>query len=101
MEEKIFEGLKYLISYPDAFDEDKKYPLVICVQGHTRGMHVSLGEHIYGELDDPEGDEADYASQALERVMPHFALSNVAWANVVPKWNKRMTRVKLVVILPL
>ena len=47
--------------------QKEKYPLVICVQGHTRGMHVSLGEHVYGDLDDPEGDEADYASQALEQ----------------------------------
>ena len=29
MEEKIFEGLTYLISYPKGFDEDKKHPLVI------------------------------------------------------------------------
>jgi len=33
MEEKIFEGLKYLISYPQGFSEDKKYPLVIFLHG--------------------------------------------------------------------
>ena len=33
MEEKIFEGLKYLISYPDGFKECKKYPLVIFLHG--------------------------------------------------------------------
>ena len=33
MEEKIFEGLKYLISSPEGFREDKKYPLVIFLHG--------------------------------------------------------------------
>ena len=33
MEEKIFEGLTYLISYPEGFCEDKKYPLVILLHG--------------------------------------------------------------------
>ena len=33
MEEKIFDGLKYLISYPDGFCETKKYPLVIFLHG--------------------------------------------------------------------
>lgn len=33
MEEKLFEGMKYLISYPEGFQEDKKYPLVIFLHG--------------------------------------------------------------------
>ena len=33
MEEKIFEELKYLISYPKGFQEYKKYPLVIFLHG--------------------------------------------------------------------
>ena len=33
MEEKIFEGLTYLISYPNGFDKEKKYPLVILLHG--------------------------------------------------------------------
>ena len=33
MEEKIFDGLTYLISYPKEFDKDKKYPLVILLHG--------------------------------------------------------------------
>ena len=33
MEEKIFEGLTYLISYPKGFDKDEKYPLVILLHG--------------------------------------------------------------------
>lgn len=38
MEEKVFEGLKYLISYPKDFQEGKTYPLVIFLHGAgTRG----------------------------------------------------------------
>ena len=33
MEEKNFEDLTYLISYPQGFHEDKKYPLVILLHG--------------------------------------------------------------------
>ena len=33
MEEKIFEGLKYLISYPQGFQQEKKYPLVLFLHG--------------------------------------------------------------------
>ena len=33
MEEKIFDGMKYLISYPEDFCEDKKYPLVLFLHG--------------------------------------------------------------------
>ena len=33
MEEKVWEGLTYLISYPEGFQEDKKYPLVIFLHG--------------------------------------------------------------------
>ena len=33
MEEKVFEGLTYLISYPKGFSEEKKYPLVILLHG--------------------------------------------------------------------
>ena len=33
MEEKVFEGLTYLISYPKGFDKEKKYPLVILLHG--------------------------------------------------------------------
>ena len=33
MEEKIFEGLKYLISYPEGFQGNKQYPLVLFLHG--------------------------------------------------------------------
>lgn len=38
MEEKIFEGLKYLIYYPRDFQADKKYPVIFFLHGAgTRG----------------------------------------------------------------
>ena len=41
MQEKMFEGLEYLISYPEGFEEDKKYPLVIILHGAgTRGKPI-------------------------------------------------------------
>ncbi len=43
MEEKIFEGVKYLISYPEGFREDKKYPLLIFLHGAgTRGETTEM-----------------------------------------------------------
>ena len=33
MEEKMLDGLKYLISYPEGFQEEQKYPLVIFLHG--------------------------------------------------------------------
>ena len=33
MEEKIFEGLTHIISYPKGFQEDKQYPLVVFLHG--------------------------------------------------------------------
>jgi len=33
MEENVFEGLAYLVSYPEGFCEDQKYPLVIFLHG--------------------------------------------------------------------
>lgn len=33
MKENIYEGLKYLISYPKGFREDQKYPLVLFLHG--------------------------------------------------------------------
>lgn len=42
MEERVFEELRYLISYPEGFREDKQYPLVIFLHGAgTRGDDIS------------------------------------------------------------
>lgn len=41
MQEKAFEGLEYLISYPEGFQADAKYPLVIFLHGAgTRGKAI-------------------------------------------------------------
>ena len=45
MEEKIFEGLTYLISYPEGFCEDGKYPLVIFL--HGRGARSATTEKLH------------------------------------------------------
>lgn len=43
--EKIFEGLTYLVYYPDGFSEDKKYPLVIYL--HGRGCRTASTEKLH------------------------------------------------------
>ena len=50
MEEKVFEELKYLISYPEDFREDQKYPLLIFL--HGRGARGETTEKLrqYGCL---------------------------------------------------
>lgn len=44
MEEKIFEGLKYLIYYPKDFQKDKKYPLILFL--HGAGMRGETTERL-------------------------------------------------------
>ena len=45
MEEKICEGLKYLIYYPKGFQEDKKYSLILFLHGAgTRGGNCNGSE---------------------------------------------------------
>ncbi len=45
MEEKIFDGLKYLISYPEGFCESEKYPLLVYL--HGRGSRASTTEKLH------------------------------------------------------
>lgn len=45
MEERIFEDLKYLISYPDNFNENEKYPLLIFL--HGRGTRSESTEKLH------------------------------------------------------
>lgn len=45
MEEKLFEGLTYLVSYPDDFCADRKYPLVIFL--HGRGARGATTEKLH------------------------------------------------------
>ena len=44
----------------------KKYPLAICLQGHGKGMHVSMGRRKY-ESEKPDTGDRDVAIQALKR----------------------------------
>ncbi len=46
--------------------EGEKVPLVICLQGHGTGKHVSMGRKLYPN-DHPEDGDRDVALQALER----------------------------------
>ena len=45
MEEKSFEGMKYLISCPEGFCENKQYPLVVFL--HGRGARDPSTEKLY------------------------------------------------------
>ncbi|MBR6789431.1 MAG: prolyl oligopeptidase family serine peptidase [Oscillospiraceae bacterium] len=45
MEEKIFEGMAYLVSYPEGFREDEKYPLLIFL--HGRGARSASTEKLH------------------------------------------------------
>ncbi|MBQ8196509.1 MAG: acetylxylan esterase [Clostridia bacterium] len=45
-----------------------KYPLVICLQGHGKGMHRSFGEIKYPDFGEgPEDGDRDVGNQAIER----------------------------------
>ena len=46
-----------------------KLPLFVCVQGHSTGMHISLGQVKYQKTDPNfiENEHCDYAAQAVER----------------------------------
>lgn len=47
-------------------DGKEKHPLVICLQGHGTGKHISMGRGIY-EGDQPDDGDRDVGLQALER----------------------------------
>ena len=47
MEEKILEGLPYLISYPKEFCKDKKYPSVILFTGAFVGRGLTPFFYLY------------------------------------------------------
>lgn len=51
-----------------------KLPVVICLQGHTTGMHISLGRPIYPEDEAFIARDADFARQAVRRGYAAIAL---------------------------
>ena len=53
---------------PHGADENNKVPLVICLQGHTTGMHISLGRAKYEkDKNDIAGGDRDFAIQVIRR----------------------------------
>lgn len=44
----------------------KKYPLAVCMQGHSKGMHVSMGRVKY-DCEEPDDGDRDIALQCLAR----------------------------------
>ena len=51
---------------PDGAQQEK-LPMIICLQGHSTGMHISLGRPIYpGDAESIAGDR-DFARQAVAR----------------------------------
>lgn len=47
---------------------DKKVPLVICLQGHSKGMHISLGRPKFpGDEETISGGDRDFARQIIAR----------------------------------
>ena len=65
---------------PKDIKEDEKLPLVICLQGHSKGFHISLGRVLY------EGDEKsiydgdrDFARQIIARGQAALAIEQRAF----------------------
>ena len=50
MEEKMFEELIYLISYPENFNENEKYPLVVFLHGRGARSATTDKLHQYSSL---------------------------------------------------
>lgn len=47
--------------------QGKKLPLIICLQGHSKGMHISLGRPIYEGDEETIAGDRDFARQAVRR----------------------------------
>lgn len=54
---------------------EEKIPLIICLQGHATGMHISLGKAIYkGDEEDISGGDRDFARQIVKRGQAALAI---------------------------
>ena len=61
-------------------DKLESMPLAICVQGHSTGMHISLGRAKFeGDREDIEDGDRDFARQALRRGFAALALEQRAF----------------------
>jgi len=53
----------------------EKLPLVICLQGHSKGVHISLGRPVYpGDEETINGGDRDFARQIVARGQAALAL---------------------------
>ena len=68
----------------------EKYPLAIVLQGHSKGMHVSMGRKKYDDEVPGEGDR-DIALQALERGYAALCLEQrgMGERRTDKVWNKK------------
>ncbi len=58
----------------------ERLPLVICLQGHATGMHISLGRAVYpGDQDIISGGDRDFALQIVARGQAALALDQRAF----------------------
>ena len=85
-EEETYTEIRFLISTEQDVDvachlllpkvtEGEKVPLVICPQGHSTGMHISLGRPIYpGDEQSINGGDRDFARQIITRGQAALAL---------------------------
>ena len=54
---------------------DKPLPVVICLQGHSKGMHISLGRPIYpGDEETCHGGDRDFAVRAVKEGLCAIAM---------------------------
>ncbi|MBQ8954801.1 MAG: acetylxylan esterase [Clostridia bacterium] len=60
--------------------QQKKLPLVICLQGHSTGMHISLGRALYpGDEETINGGDRDFALQVVARGQAALVLDQRAF----------------------
>lgn len=58
----------------------ERLPLVICLQGHSKGMHISLGRPLYpGDADKITGGDRDFARQIAARGQAALAIEQRAF----------------------
>jgi len=62
-----------------------KIPVVIAMQGHATGMHISLGRPIYpGDENDIKGGDRDFCLQAVARGYAAVAMEQRGFGELVP-----------------
>lgn len=77
---------------PKNRDPKAKLPLIICLQGHSTGMHISLGRVKFdGDEKTVSGGDRDFAIQAIERGYAAVCLEQRGMGEQkIPVWGGRM-----------